>query len=72
MNDFLSALGALAPTVLVGLIFWLVMFVILRADKHERRAFGRIETEERAKRAAAAGVAAAGDITVVVEGQPRS
>ncbi len=66
MNDFLSAIGALAPTVLVGLIFWLVMFVILRADKHERRAFSRIETEERARRADATAASSAG------EGLPRS
>jgi hypothetical protein len=31
------------------------MFVIIRADKHERRAFSKIEEEERAKLAAAAG-----------------
>ncbi|SMQ71587.1 hypothetical protein [Agreia sp. VKM Ac-1783] len=49
MEDILAGLGALAPTVLVGLVFWLVMFVILRADKHERRAFSKIEAEERAK-----------------------
>jgi hypothetical protein len=53
MEDFLAALGALAPTVLVGLVFWLVMFVILRADRHERRAFSKIEAEERAKLAKA-------------------
>ena len=53
MDDILAGLGALAPTVLVGLVFWLVMFVILRADKHERRAFSKIEAEERAKLAAA-------------------
>ncbi|KQM59307.1 hypothetical protein [Agreia sp. Leaf210] len=52
MDDILAGLGALAPTVLVGLVFWLVMFVILRADKHERRAFSKIEAEERAKLAA--------------------
>jgi hypothetical protein len=53
MDDILAGLGALAPTVLVGLVFWLVMFVILRADKHERRAFAKIEAEERAKLASA-------------------
>jgi hypothetical protein len=52
MDEILAGLGALAPTVLVGLVFWLVMFVIFRADKHERRAFSKIEAEERAKLAA--------------------
>ncbi|CAD6005980.1 hypothetical protein [Agreia sp. COWG] len=51
MDDLLAALAVLAPTVLVGLVFWLVMYVILRADKHERRAYSKIEAEERAKRA---------------------
>jgi hypothetical protein len=54
MNDFWDAIRSLAPTVLVGLIFWQVMYVILRADKHERKAYSRIEAEERAKWAAAA------------------
>jgi hypothetical protein len=59
MDDILAGLGALAPTVLVGLVFWLVMFVIFRADKHERRAFSKIEAEERAKLAARTGVSPA-------------
>jgi hypothetical protein len=59
MDDILAGLGALAPTVLVGLVFWLVMFVIIRADKHERRAFSKIEEEERAKLAAGAPAAPA-------------
>ena len=54
MDDILAGIAALAPTVLVGLVFWLVMFVILRADKHERRAFSKIEAEERQKLAAEA------------------
>lgn len=49
MDDFLAAVWALTPTVLVGLVFWLVMYVILRADKHERRSYASIEAEERAK-----------------------
>jgi hypothetical protein len=40
---------ALAPTVIVGLIFWFVMRMIIRADRDERRAYGRIEAEERAR-----------------------
>jgi hypothetical protein len=63
MNDFLDAIRSLAPTVLVGLIFWLVMYVILRADKHERRAYSRIEAEERAKLAAADHSAPSSDST---------
>lgn len=50
-TEFLtSALFALAPTVLVGLLFWFVMRAIMRLDRSERRAFAKIEAEERAKR----------------------
>jgi predicted permease len=42
---------ALAPTVVVGLIFWFVMRMILRADRDERRAYAKIEAEERARMA---------------------
>ncbi len=40
---------ALIPTVVLGLIFWLVMRGILRADRTERSEAARIEAEERAK-----------------------
>lgn len=43
---------ALAPTVLIGLLFWFVMRSIIRADRTERKVFAKIEAEERAKRAA--------------------
>jgi len=35
--------------VLIGLIFWFVMRAIIRADRSERKAYARIEAEERAK-----------------------
>ena len=41
---------SLAPTVLVGLIFWLIMRLILRADRTERDVYARMEAEERARR----------------------
>lgn len=40
---------SLAPTVVVGLIFWFVMRMVVRADRDERRAYARIEAEERAR-----------------------
>ena len=50
MDDFwANALGSLAPTVLVGLIFWFVMRAIIRADRTERKVYAQIEAEERAK-----------------------
>jgi hypothetical protein len=47
---WLGALYALAPTVLIGLLFWFIMRSIIRADSTERKAFAEIEAEERAKR----------------------
>jgi hypothetical protein len=44
-----NALFSLAPTVLVGVIFWIVMRAIIRADRTERNAYARVEAEERAK-----------------------
>ena len=50
MDDFLAnALFSLAPTVLVGIIFWIIMRAIIRADRSERNAYARVEAEERAK-----------------------
>ena len=51
-NFWGNALYSLAPTVLVGLIFWFVMWSIIRADRNERRSYAKIEAEERAKLAA--------------------
>lgn len=48
-NFWLNALWSVAPTVLVGLIFWLVMRSIIHADRTERKVYARIEAEERAR-----------------------
>ena len=45
-----GVLYALAPTVLIGLLFWFIMRAILRSDRTERAAYAKIEAEERAKR----------------------
>jgi flagellar biosynthesis/type III secretory pathway M-ring protein FliF/YscJ len=53
-TDTLSAvLFSLAPTVLLGLVFWFILRAIIRSDRNERAAYAKIEAEERAKRAAA-------------------
>ncbi|GAB3609345.1 MULTISPECIES: hypothetical protein [Humibacter] len=41
---------ALAPTVLVGLVFWVVMRSLVHADRSERKAYAKIEAQERARR----------------------
>jgi flagellar biosynthesis/type III secretory pathway M-ring protein FliF/YscJ len=48
-NFWANAAFSLAPTVLVGLIFWFVMRAIIRADRTERKAYADIEAKERAR-----------------------
>jgi len=40
---------SIIPPVLVGIVFWILMRSILRADSTERRVYSQIEAEERAK-----------------------
>ncbi|MFP7761306.1 hypothetical protein [Marisediminicola sp. LYQ134] len=49
-NFWANAVFSVTPTILVGLIFWMVIRSILRADRTERAVYSRIEAEERAKR----------------------
>ncbi|HEU5222054.1 MAG TPA: hypothetical protein VFU07_00010 [Candidatus Lumbricidophila sp.] len=51
-NWWVSAAVSVAPTVLIGGLFWIVMRAVIRADRSERKAYAKIEAEERAKRAA--------------------
>jgi flagellar biosynthesis/type III secretory pathway M-ring protein FliF/YscJ len=44
-----NALFSLAPTVLVGVLFWIIVRAIIRADRTERNAYARVEAEERAR-----------------------
>ena len=48
-NWWLNAVWSLTPTVLIGLFFWMVLRLILRADRTERRVYREIEEQERAK-----------------------
>ena len=62
-NFWANAAYSLIPTILLGLIFWLVMRSIFRADRTERTVYAEIEAEERARFAtedAAAGGSAPG------------
>lgn len=49
-NFWLNALWSVTPTVLLGLLFWLIIRSILRSDRTERETYARMESEERAKR----------------------
>ena len=48
-NPFFAVVYSLAPTILLGLVFWFVMRAIIRADRTERKVYAEIEAEERAK-----------------------
>ena len=46
---WLGVIYSLAPTILIGLLFWFIMRSIIRADRTEREVYAQIEAEERAK-----------------------
>jgi hypothetical protein len=48
-NFWVNAAWSITPTILVGLVFWLVLRTILHADRTERKVYAQIEAEERAK-----------------------
>lgn len=55
IEDFwANAAFSVTPTILVGLIFWLIMRSILRADRTERKIFADMEAQERERRGLAA------------------
>ena len=49
-NFWLNALYSVTPTAILGVVFWLVMRSIFRADRGERDAYTEIEREEKRKR----------------------
>ncbi|WP_072315003.1 hypothetical protein [Agrococcus sp. Marseille-P2731] len=44
-----NAIFSLIPTIVLGLIFWMVLRAIIRGDRTARREYDRVEAEERAK-----------------------
>lgn len=46
-NWWVNAIWSVTPTVLIGLLFALVLRVILRADRNERRIYREMEAKER-------------------------
>jgi cytochrome c-type biogenesis protein CcmH/NrfF len=48
-QELINTLLGFIPPLLVGLVFWLIMRSILRADKTERKVWNEIENEERIK-----------------------
>ena len=54
---------SIAPTIVIGLIFWFIMRALLRSDRNERRAYAKIEAEERARMVANSPVEPGGNPT---------
>ena len=48
-KDLIATLLGVIPPALVGLVFYIVMRSILRADSKERKVWNEIEAEERLK-----------------------
>lgn len=44
-----NAIYSVTPTILVGLLFWFALRAIIRSDRTERRAYAKIEAQERAR-----------------------
>lgn len=45
-----AVVWSLLPTIVIATLFWYILRSILRFDRNERRAYAKIEAEERAKR----------------------
>ncbi|CAN5239765.1 hypothetical protein BH09ACT6_BH09ACT6_13130 [soil metagenome] len=56
-----AIVASLAPTILLGLVFWAIMRFILRADRTERKVYAEIEAEERERFAALDAASASSD-----------
>lgn len=48
-NWWVNAIWSVTPTVLIGIFFFGVLRLILRADRTERRIYKEMEAEERAR-----------------------
>jgi len=46
----MTALWSIAPTIVITVLFFWILRSVLRFDRTERRAFAKVEAEERAKR----------------------
>lgn len=46
MSEFWPIIGALIPSIGVGVLFYLAMRYIVRADRNERLALARLDAEE--------------------------
>ena len=54
---------SVAPTVVIGLLFWFIMRSLIHSDRNERKAYSKVEAEERARFAANSAVEPGGPAT---------
>ena len=54
---------SLAPTIVIGLLFWFIMRSLVRSDRNERATYAKIEAEERARFTANSPVEPGGPVT---------
>jgi len=47
MEWWMNALWSITPTLLIGVLFAVILRLILRADRTERRIYDQMEAEER-------------------------
>ncbi len=59
-NYWVAVLWAILPTIVVSVTFFFILRGVIRMDRTERKAYSRIEAQERAKRGLPP-VSAAGD-----------
>jgi len=50
MDVWSGIIWALAPTLIVSALFFFVLRAVVRSDRNERKAYAKVEAEERAKR----------------------
>lgn len=55
-NYWLAVIWSLLPTTVVSVVFFYVVRSVVRMDRTERRAYARIEAEERVRRGMPASV----------------
>jgi len=49
-TDFWGGIAwSVAPTIVIGLLFWFIMRSLIRSDRNERKAYAKVEAEERAR-----------------------
>jgi hypothetical protein len=72
-TDFLGGIiWSVAPTIIIGLIFWFIMRSVIHSDRNERKVYAKVEAEERARYIANSPVEPGGSPTIPKAAPPLS